>query len=131
MVQAKRARITGLIMLAIMFAVGALAGAATMRVVNADEAPRLRQPRPQPDLLERLELAPEQRVQAEAILERRRAQMEEFWDEHRPALRAIADSARADLRALLTPEQRELEERFMEERRRHHQERAKTRSQKW
>ena len=43
--------------------------------------------------------------------------MEAFWEEHRPALRAIADSARAELRAVLTPEQVEIEQRFMEERR--------------
>lgn len=131
MVQAKRARLTGLLMLAIMFAVGGLTGAATMRVVSADEPHTLRQSRARPDLLDRLELTAAQRVQAEAILERRRAEMEAFWDEHRPALRAIADSARADLRALLTPEQREIEERFMAERRQHHEERAKQRSERW
>jgi Spy/CpxP family protein refolding chaperone len=131
MVQAKRARLAGLFMLAIMFAVGALAGAATMRVVSADEPPVLRQAREQPDLLDRLELTAEQRARADAILERRRAEMEAFWDEHRPALRAIADSARTELRALLTPEQQELEARFMAERREHQEKRAKMRTNRW
>jgi Spy/CpxP family protein refolding chaperone len=130
MVTPRRARITGLIMLAIMFAVGALAGAATMRVVDAEEAPKLKriQPTPQPpNLLDRLELTSEQKPQIEAILERRRAEMEEFWDTHRPTLRAITDSARAEMRAVLTPEQRELETQFMEERRKHAEKRDRDR----
>jgi Spy/CpxP family protein refolding chaperone len=126
MVQARRARLTGLIMLAIMFAVGALTGAATMRVVSADDtALRSRPSGEQPEMLDRLQLTPEQRASADVIIERRRAEMEAFWDEHRPTLRAIADSARAELRALLTPEQRELEERLMAERRRHFEKRGK------
>jgi Spy/CpxP family protein refolding chaperone len=121
MVTARRARLMGIIMLVMMFGVGALVGAATMRVVDAEEAPRLKraQSADEPDLLDRLSLSPEQRAQVDAILERRRAEMEEFWDVHRPTLRAIADSARAELRAVLTPEQRRIEEQFMEERRQH------------
>jgi Spy/CpxP family protein refolding chaperone len=134
MVTAKRARVMGIALLAVIFMVGALSGAATMRVVG-DEAPKLKrvQQDVQPNLLDRLELTPEQRQDADAILERRRAEMEAFWDEHRPALRAIADSARAELRALLTPEQAEIEKRFMEERRVHMEKRDRERreSNKW
>jgi hypothetical protein len=120
MVMAKRARLTGMLILAVVFAVGGLAGAVTMRVVEADEPPlRVRPQKPQPNLLEQLQLTAEQRVHAEEILERRRAEMEEFWDVHRPTLRAIADSARAELRAVLTPEQRDLEERIMAQRQQH------------
>jgi Spy/CpxP family protein refolding chaperone len=119
MVTARRARLMGFIMLAMMFAVGALTGAATIRVVDADDSPRMKQPQRPPDLLERLELTPEQRVQADAILERHRAAMEEFWNVHRPTLRAITDSARAELRSVLTPEQQEIEEQFRQERRKH------------
>jgi Spy/CpxP family protein refolding chaperone len=135
MVTAKRARVMGIAMLAVIFMVGALSGAATMRVVNGDEGPKLKrtQQETRPSLLDRLELTPEQRVQAEAILERRRAEMEAFWDEHRPALRAIADSARSELRALLTPEQLEIETRFMEQRREHMEKRDRERrdSNRW
>jgi Spy/CpxP family protein refolding chaperone len=130
MVTARRARITGLIMLAIMFAVGALTGAATMRVVDAEEPPKLKRIQPTsqpPNLLDRLELTSEQKAQIEVILERRRAEMEEFWDTHRPTLRAITDSARAELRAVLTPEQRELETQYMEERRKHAEKRDRDR----
>jgi Spy/CpxP family protein refolding chaperone len=135
MVTARRARITGIIMLAVIFAVGALSGAATMRVVNGEDAPKLKrvQPEPRPNLLDRLDLTPEQRQEAEQILERRRAEMEAFWEEHRPALRAITDSARAELRAILTPEQVEIERRFMEERRAHMERRDRERrdSNQW
>jgi Spy/CpxP family protein refolding chaperone len=134
MVTAKRARITGIVMLAVVFMVGALSGAATMRVVDAEETPRLKRVQPeQRNLLERLELTPVQRAQVDVILERRRAEMEAFWEAHRPTLSAIADSARVELRALLTPEQREIEERFMEERREHMEQRDRERreSNKW
>jgi Spy/CpxP family protein refolding chaperone len=135
MVTVKRARITGIIMLAVIFAVGALSGAATMRVVNGEDAPKLKrvQQEPRLNLLDRLDLTPEQRQEAEQILERRRAEMEAFWEEHRPALRAITDSARAELRAILTPEQVEIEKRFMEERRAHMERRDRERrdSNQW
>jgi Spy/CpxP family protein refolding chaperone len=131
MVTAKRARVTGLLVLVVIFVAGALTGAATMRVVSADEAPALRPAKEPPDLLDRLQLTPEQRVQVDAILERRRAQMEEFWDEHRPALRAITDSARAEMRAVLTPEQQAVEEEFRARRRDHMGRRDGKRSGTW
>lgn len=131
MVTAKRARVTGVLMLAIVFAAGALAGAATMRVVNADESPVMRSQKSGPDLLDRLELTPEQRERVDVILERRRSEMEEFWDEHRPALRAIADSARAELRSVLTPEQRLIEEEFRAARRKHMGRRDAPRRDQW
>jgi Spy/CpxP family protein refolding chaperone len=119
MVTAKRARLTGMVMLAIVFLVGSLTGAAAMRVADADNGPKLMRAKGQqpPDLLDRLDLTAEQRVQVDAVLERRREEMQQFWEVHRPTLQAIGDSARAELRALLTPAQREVEEQFMEERR--------------
>lgn len=122
MVTAKRARLTGMLMLVIMFTVGALAGAATMHVVEGDEAPqRERTAREQsPGLFDVLELTPEQQAEVDAVIERRRLQMDQFWREHRSTLRAISDSARMEIRSVLTPEQLEREERFRAERRRHH-----------
>lgn len=124
MVTARRARLTGLLVLAIMFMVGALTGAATMRVAEGDrsgprESAESRERRP--DLFERLELTPEQKAQVDAIMERRREELESFWTEHGPLLRAITDSARAEMRAVLTPEQRTIEEQFRAERRRHYE----------
>lgn len=121
MVTAKRARLTGMLMLVIMFTVGALAGAATMHVVEGDEGPtRDRSERERPSLFETLELTPDQQAQVDAVIERRREQMDLFWKEHKPLLDAVMDSARVEIRAILTPEQREREERFRAERRKHH-----------
>lgn len=134
MVTAKRARLTGMIVLALAFLVGSLTGAAAIRVADAETAPKLMRSKakqPSPNLLERLELTSDQRVRVDAILERRRQEMEQFWEEHRPTLRAIADSARTELRAVLTPEQQAIEEQYMEERRRHHERRDRSGSNQW
>jgi Spy/CpxP family protein refolding chaperone len=130
MVTAKRARLTGMILLAIVFLVGSLTGAAAMRVADTDNGPKLmRSKAKQPaDLLERLELTADQRARVDVILERRREEMEQFWNVHRPTLQAIADSARSELRAVLTPEQRAVETQFMEERRAHHARREANRN---
>jgi Spy/CpxP family protein refolding chaperone len=134
MVTAKRARLTGMVLLAIAFLVGSLTGAAAIRVADADAPPKLMRSKakqPPAHLLERLELSAEQRARVDAILERRRQEMEQFWDVHRPTLRAIADSARAELRAVLTPEQRAIEEQHMAERRAHQQQRDRNRAEQW
>ena len=119
MVTAKRARLLSVLIIAIVFAVGGLTGAATMHVVEGDEAPRMeRRGGRSNNLFERLQLTPEQQVQVEAIMEQGRTQMDAFWAEHRPTLRAIADSTRAQIRAVLTPEQRALDDEWIAERRR-------------
>src|SRR5688572_31392809 len=132
MATSRRARLIGMALLVLTFAVGGLAGAATMQVVGADEPRELgrrAEGRHGPPFLDRLDLTPEQRVQVDRILERRRSEMEKFWTQHRPLLRGIADSARAEVRAVLTPEQRALEERFMAERREQFEKRG--REHKW
>jgi Spy/CpxP family protein refolding chaperone len=126
MVTAKRAQTVGLLMLVIIFAVGAMTGAATMRVASGDRA----QPREavesrerRPSLWETLDLTPEQRARVDDIMERRRGEVQAFWNEHGPQLRAVMDSARADVREVLTPEQQEIEAEFFAERRKHYGER--------
>lgn len=123
MVTAKRARLMGMLVLVLMFAVGALTGAATMRVTGNEAEPRAREESRErrPGLFDRLDLTPEQRVQVDAIMERRRKELDAFWEEHGPQLRAVMDSARAEVRGVLTPEQREIEEQFRAERRRHYE----------
>ena len=121
MVTAKRARLLSVLIIAIVFAVGGLTGAATMHVVEGDEAPAMErrgERGPRNNLFERLQLTPEQQVQVEAIMEQGRTQMDAFWAEHRPTLRAITDSTRAQIRAVLTPEQRALDDEWIAERRR-------------
>ncbi|MEX1182692.1 MAG: hypothetical protein WEF86_05620 [Gemmatimonadota bacterium] len=120
MVTAKRARLTGMVLLVMMFVVGALAGAATMRVVEGDEVQQQEDRASRgPDLFETLQLTPDQQVKVDAIMERRHGEMDAFWKEHGPVLRAITDSARSEIRSVLTAEQRETEERFRAERRKH------------
>jgi len=121
MVTARNARVMGIAMLVIAFAVGALAGATTLRVAGGSAVPE-RSGRPDrrgPDLFERLDLTPDQKTQVDAIMERRRVEMDAFWKQQGPALRAIYDSTRVEIRALLTPEQRALDDKFMAERRDH------------
>jgi Spy/CpxP family protein refolding chaperone len=126
MVTAKRAQAMGLLMLVIIFAVGAMTGAATMRVTSGDSA----EPREavgsrerRPSLWETLDLTPEQRARVDDIMERRRGEVQAFWNEHGPQLRAVMDSARADVREVLTPEQQAIEAEFFAERRKHYGER--------
>jgi Spy/CpxP family protein refolding chaperone len=126
MVTAKRAQTVGLLMLVIIFAVGAMTGAATMRVTSGDSA----EPREavgsrerRPSLWETLDLTPEQRARVDDIMERRRGEVQAFWNEHGPQLRAVMDSARADVREVLTPEQQAIEAEFFAERRKHYGER--------
>lgn len=122
MVTAKRARVMGLVVLVVMFAIGALTGAVTMRVTGDEAQAKTRaESSDRPGLFETLQLTDEQRVQVDAIMERRRAEVHAFWKEHGPQLRTITDSARAEMRAVLTPEQRVLEEQFRAERRRHYE----------
>jgi Spy/CpxP family protein refolding chaperone len=123
MVTAKRARTVGVAIVAIMFGVGALTGAATMRVVDGADTPasERRDAKKRPDLFETLQLTAEQRVQVDAIMERRREEVDAFWKQHGPQLRAIMDSARAEMRTVLTPEQQAIEEQFRAERRRHYE----------
>jgi len=114
MVTTRQARWTGMIVLVIAFLAGSLVGAATMHVVEADEAPAPRSERP--DLFERLQLTPEQQAQVNQIMERRRQEVHAFWQEHGPRMEAIYDSTRVEFRAVLTPEQRALDDRFRTER---------------
>ena len=122
MVTAKRARLMGLVVLVVMFAIGALTGAATMRVATGEESdPRARSESRRPGLFETLQLTAQQQAQVDEIMERRRAEVDAFWKQNGPQLRAIMDSARAEIRAVLTPEQQALEEQFRAERRRHYE----------
>lgn len=126
----RRARLIGIALLVTTFLVGALGGAAVVRVLDAREPAAAgcaardggRDDRG-PDIFERLDLSAEQRVQIETILERRRSRMEAFWSEYRPQLRAMVDSTRAEIREVLTPEQRAEEDRFRAERKAYYRER--------
>jgi Spy/CpxP family protein refolding chaperone len=114
----KRARWIGTALLLVTFVAGALAGAASERVMRADD------PQPQPQrsgdmrggsrrllLDERfaneLQLTTEQRAQIKAIMDRRDQQARKVWGEAEPRLKAVGEDTRVEIQKVLTPEQRE------------------------
>lgn len=119
-----RTRLVGFGLLVATFLVGALSGAAVERVLGAEEpesAPR--QERNEDDdrrrsyVIDRVEMAPEQRASIDAILERRSERMRAVWHEVEPRLDAISDSARMEIFQVLTAEQQAEYERKLEARR--------------
>ena len=120
-----RARLIGITLLVLTFAVGAIAGFASFRVVEAreaDAAPAKEDCRRGPkdhELYEKLGLSAEQRTRVEEVLQRRHERMRAIWAEQRPRLRAVSDSTREELRAILTPEQRAREAEFWESIKKH------------
>jgi len=130
------ARVFAVALLFATFAAGGLSGAAVVRVLAAQEATASPGPgdpgekcgpRRGGRILDQLDLTPEQRVQVDRILERRRAETEAFWEKAGPELRKITESTRAEIRAVLTPEQREKYDRLREERRASERERDRER----
>lgn len=125
----RRTRLVGFGLLVATFIVGALTGAAVDRVVSADEAPPRRESRDDDDrrrgeyVIDRVEMAADQRAAIDAILERRADRMRAVWRQVEPHLDAVTDSARAEIMQVLTPEQRSEYERMLRERRMRRQER--------
>lgn len=106
----RRVRLQGILLLLVVFIVGALAGGATERaLVSPDPPPRpFRQPDgelPPPFL--RLDLTEEQRSQIRGVFERARPRAESIMRELMPQLAEINDSVRQEIRNILTPEQAE------------------------
>lgn len=119
-----RTRLVGFGLLVATFLVGALSGAAVDRVLGAEEpdtAPRRERDddddRRRSYVIDRIEMAPEQRASIDAILERRSERMRAVWHEVEPRLDAITDSARTEIFQVLTPEQQAEYERKLEARR--------------
>ena len=126
-----RTRIVGFALLVATFLVGALSGAAVDRVLNAEEPEarategRDRDDRRRSYVIDRIDMATEQRASIDAILERRSERMRAVWQEVEPRLDAITDSARTEIMQVLTPEQRADYELKLEQRRAKRQERAR------
>ena len=104
---ARRTRIQGVVLLALMFVVGMLAGSATERIRAAREKPLrpFRQIGELPPPFARLGLTEEQRSEISTVLERGRPQTDSVLQELMPHLQAINDSVHARIRDILTPEQ--------------------------
>lgn len=103
-----RLRLQGILLLASVFLIGALAGMAFERARRARPEP----PPPAhhgqalpPRLLEELQLTQDQSDRVHAILEAHRPHTDAVLDEFLPRLRAVADSIRDQVRAVLTPVQ--------------------------
>ena len=113
----KNARWIGTVLLLVTFVAGALAGAASERVMRADD------PQPQRQrggdmrggsrrllLDERfaneLQLSTEQRAQIRTIMDKRDEQAKKVWSEAEPRLHAVGEETRAEIQKVLTPEQR-------------------------
>lgn len=125
----RRARVAGSILLLVVFVAGALAGAASERVMRADEAPAMRRGGASEmrggsrRLLQderfanELQLTAEQRTQVKAIMERRDREAKRVWAEAEPRLKAVGDATREEIRKVLTAEQVEKLEAEIEKRR--------------
>jgi Spy/CpxP family protein refolding chaperone len=113
-----RPRLAGFAVVAAVFLVGGLAGAALDRVVATDtvkrEAPESEGRRTH--VIDQVEMTEDQRARIDAILDRRSERMKAAWAEISPRLEAITDSARHEIMQVLTPEQRAEYERRLEER---------------
>ncbi|MFW5951128.1 MAG: hypothetical protein ACOCVZ_03325 [Gemmatimonadota bacterium] len=113
-----RMRLVGVGLLALAFLVGALTGAALDRVLTDGPKPH----RGSGDdnrrsyIIDRVEMAPEQRQTIDEILDDRSQRMRAVWREVEPRLDAITDSARHEIMDVLTPEQRAEYERMLDRR---------------
>jgi Spy/CpxP family protein refolding chaperone len=118
-----RSRLTMGGLLIVIFASGALAGAAGDRLLHADETrgrehdtrrgeKRHRMER----LFSSLDLAPEQRARVESVFERRRPRIDALWDECKSRMAGQIDSTNAEIRPILTPDQRETFDAWVQER---------------
>ena len=112
----KRARIAGSVLLLIVFVAGALAGAASERVMRADDAPRTQRTAGEirggsrrllqdEQFARELQLTAEQRTQIKAIMDRRDHEAKKVWADAEPRLKAVGDATRSEIQKVLTPAQ--------------------------
>jgi hypothetical protein len=101
-----RVRLQGILLLAGVFVIGALAGAAVERAREARPGPPPPRERGAPEAWrEQLRLTDEQDRRIHEILESNRPRADAVLDQFLPRLRAVTDSIRFEVRAVLTPEQ--------------------------
>jgi Spy/CpxP family protein refolding chaperone len=104
--QSPRSRAIAAALLALAFVTGGAAGVAADRLFGARPVIRTRIAQDMSGVLDKLELTPDQRARAVAILQRRGPRTERAMLEVAERLRAVSDSVDAELRAILTPQQR-------------------------
>jgi hypothetical protein len=110
-----RVRVQGILLLAIAFVIGGIAGVLVDRAnPMRDRRPRMdrsdrrfERPGEFPGFFEKLDLTDEQRGKIHAIFEAHRPVIDSLMAETMPRIRAQRDSAAAEISLVLTPEQRE------------------------
>jgi len=103
---APRTRMVGAMVLLAVFVAGAASGVAVDRLWSSGRGIRVKLEPRDGGMLDKLELTPEQRARAEAIMDRRAPRTEAMMIEVGERLQLIADSVDAELRAVLTADQR-------------------------
>lgn len=111
----RRARALSAALLVVVFAAGALVGAAADRAIGPRSHGSWRH-RHEAEILERLRLDGRQKAEVEKILERRRAEAAAVWSEVKPRLKKVVAGTRDDLSRVLTPGQLAEYDRLMAER---------------
>jgi Spy/CpxP family protein refolding chaperone len=112
----RRARVVAGLLLALTFATGGLAGMAVEEALGLDWFDFLDEDTRRDDrLLRGIRLSGEQREEVERILDRQEDRLEEYWAARLPEMQAIADASYDEVRGVLTPEQRAVFDRRVEE----------------
>jgi Spy/CpxP family protein refolding chaperone len=98
-------RTRALMLLLAVFAAGVVAGVTGDRMLQPGMLYKTRLESRLPEILDRLDLTPAQRMAADSILGRSDPRVEAMMREMAPKVAAIAESVQADIRRLLTPTQ--------------------------
>ena len=111
-----RIRLQAILLLAVMFVIGALVGAALTRTLDRPARTTRNAPEPPPglppDLERELKLTPDQSRSIDRIFEAARPRTEKILDELMPRLREITDSVKLEVRKTLTPDQQTIFDRW-------------------
>jgi Spy/CpxP family protein refolding chaperone len=112
----RRARVVAGLLLALTFATGGLAGMAVEEALGLDWFDFLDEDTRRDDrLLRGIRLSGEQREEVERILDRQEDRLEEYWAARLPEMQAVADASYDEVRGVLTPEQRAVFDRRVDE----------------
>ena len=103
----RQPQLVAVLLLALTFAVGGLAGMALEEALGIDWFEFLDEDHDESEdrLLAGLDLTVDQRSQAERILEREEDRLEEYWESRIPEIQHILRRTYADIRAILNAEQ--------------------------
>lgn len=113
----RRPRAVATLLLALTFVSGGMAGMALEEAAGLDWFDFLDEDARRDDrLLDGIGLSAPQRERVDRILGRQEERLEEYWDARLPEMQAIAAGSYDEIRAVLTPPQRAVFDRRVEER---------------